>query len=133
MNNIETELNQIFDKSIINGFWELVESLDWDNNLSIKNKLLKELSPSQASCYKKILDFICDNIAEDISRESSFKNVFDLKSIASNIIGESSYEGFISIIDNPDKVTDRLQKEGTPSIDSIFLFMFPDDDDYWNI
>lgn len=133
MNNIETELNQIFDKSSISGFWELIDSLDWGDNVSIKNKLLKELSPSQASCYKKILDFICDNIAENISRESSYKNVFDLKSIASNIIGETSYEGFTSIISNPDKVIDKLQSDGIPDIDSIFLFMFPDDDDYWNI
>jgi len=133
MNNIETELNQIFEKSDVNGFWELIDSLELNGSIGVKDRLLRELSPSQSSCYKKILDYICDSIAESISRETSFKNTFDLKATVSNIIGESSYEGFTSIINSPSKVTDRLQRDGMPSIDSIFLFMFPDDDDYWNI
>lgn len=133
MNDIETELNQIFEKSDINSFWELIDSLELNDGAGVKDKLLKELSPSQSSCYKKILDYICDSIAENISRETSFKNTFDLKATVSNIIGESSYQGFTSIINSPSKVTDRLQRDGIPSVDSIFLFMFPDDDDYWNI
>lgn len=133
MVTIETELEQTFGSTTLSGFWQTVDSLDWSSRENIKNKLLRELSPAQSSQYKKILDYICETLADEISREDVVKNIFDLKTTISNIIGEKSYSGFTAIKDSADIVYEKLKKDGAPDINDAFLFMFPDEDDYWSI
>jgi hypothetical protein len=129
--NLVEELGGVFDAHTLVKFWEFIDNNKWSSDTNCKGKLLKELSPVQAGKYKKILEYICDRLADKISTEFDYKNTFDIKAICSNIIGERGYIGLQNIIASPKiEVIDILSQEAL-LLPDIFLFMIPDEDDYW--
>jgi len=112
--------------------FELIDDVQQSKSSSISLYLLRVLSPANASIYKKILEYICTRIAEEISKVEIKSNAFELKLVASNILAESGYNGLKEIIENLDIVSDRLATNGPPDFEDVFLFMFPNEDDYWS-
>ena len=127
-----TECLNTFDSNEINLFWQFIDSIKWAPKTNCKVRLLKELSPSQSSRYRRILDYICENFAEQLSSEYNFNNIFDAKAYCSNVIGEEGYNGLVRLENSMSKVVDDISTKSFLEIEDIFLFMIPNDDDYWH-
>lgn len=64
-----------YDKNTLNNFWSFVESVNYSSNSSdaesVRKDFLKKLSPYTAETYKEI----CDDLAYDLYRKVTDKNV----------------------------------------------------------
>jgi hypothetical protein len=127
-----TECVNTFDEKEIASFWQLVESLKWVPGTNCKARLLKDLSPSQSTKYKRILNYICETFAEQLSANHNFNKFFEAKAFCSNIIGEKGHGGYIEISQDPEKHIKLIESQNYNDLEDIFLLMVPDDDDYWH-
>lgn len=115
----------------IASFWQFIDELNWAPGANCKARLLKTLSPAQSSKYKKMLDYICTLYADMLSEQCNYHKVFDSKAYCSNIIGEKGYTGFVNLLEQD--LQDHVSSIELQNIDleDVFLFMIPEDDDYW--
>ncbi|MGA1046524.1 MAG: hypothetical protein ACO3UU_00790 [Minisyncoccia bacterium] len=126
-----TECLNTFNNDEIASFWQLVETLKWTPGTNCKVRLLKDLSPSQSTKHKRILNYICETFAEELSTNHNFNKFFEAKAFCSNVIGEKGYQGYIEISKSPEKYIKLIESHNYNDLEDIFLLMIPDDDDYW--
>ena len=126
-----TECLNTLEPNELASFWQFIESVKWSPGTNCKERLLKNLSPQQSARYKRILNFICETLAEELSLNYNFNKIFDAKAYCSNIIGEKGYNGLLEIEQNIDRIVEKIELHNFNDIDDVFLLMVPDDDDYW--
>jgi|14BtaG_2_1085337.scaffolds.fasta_scaffold26816_3 hypothetical protein len=123
--NIESELNQLADKSTINSFWELVESIDVNDSASnIKSALKRELSPQQSRDFSKLFGHICDAVHEYINENGD--NSGEMNSCARYVLSEG-YTGLVGFT----KEQFESSEFASPEVD-FYSDVFPSSDDYWS-
>lgn len=113
-------------------FWQFVESIKWSPGANCKKRLLRDLSPTQATKYKHILNYICEVYAEELSTNFNFNKVFEAKAYCSNIIGQYALESIAMLTKDAPAAANKIDAQSFTDLDDIFLLMIPDDDDYWS-
>lgn len=113
-------------------FWEFIDSIKWAPGANCKKRLLKDLSPAQSTKYKHMLNYICEIYAEELSANFNFNKVFEAKAYCSNIIGRYAYESLNILTKTADKAVEDIESQNFNDLEDIFLFMIPEDDDYWS-
>lgn len=112
-------------------FWQFIESIKWSPGANCKDRLLKDLSPIQAAKYRHILNYICEIYAEELSINYNFNKIFESKAYCSNIIGEHGYGSLDLLAKNANNAAREIESQTFNNLEDIFLFMVPEDDDYW--
>lgn len=123
---------EVLDANERRSFWQFIESIKWAPGANCKKRLLRDLSPNQAARYKHILNFICEIYAEELSLNYNFNKIFESKAHCSNIIGQHAYESLDILTKTVDKAVDEIESQTFTDLEDIFLFMIPEDDDYWS-
>lgn len=123
---------EVLDSNERLSFWQFIESIKWAPGANCKKRLLRDLSPNQAAKYKHILNFICEVYAEELSLNYNYNKIFESKAHCSNIIGRHAYDSLAILTKSADKAVDEIESQTFTDLEDIFLFMIPEDDDYWS-